>query len=172
MKHQLDCPGEGACTIGRRPAAVVARSRGWGPGTIITGTDRFGTLALTITAIGEHNILTRYTTGRYSDEQTTTLANRCWGKVGERALEESFGLCVKCHLEANLSYMGMAACTECVEELEAILNAANEGRCVPCIECGTETKASGKMMCIKHLREKMAAEKAKAFADAETKRTK
>lgn len=80
--HRPDCTPE-TCTLRRNvlEPAEVARSRGWGVGTIIVGDEGYGPTRLEITALGDTNLIARplYADGSKDREGNWTLCCRCWG---------------------------------------------------------------------------------------------
>lgn len=77
-KHWKTCRRSG-CTLhsGEEPADA-ARRKGWKVGDVVEGDEGYGPERLTITAIGEDNLLVRSNSER---EHLLTLNYRCWRKV-------------------------------------------------------------------------------------------
>lgn len=66
--------------------ADICRKQGWTVGTRLIGTDAYGTEVITITAIGEENILARC--DAHGGELNWTLHAREWKEQAPRGEEE------------------------------------------------------------------------------------
>lgn len=79
-----------------RPAAIVARERGWGVGTRLVGDEGYGPTTIEITAIGEKAVLAKRITCSvsrfYKGETSWTFGCRDWqpaaAAVGEHPDQE------------------------------------------------------------------------------------